>query len=107
MPVIKRYRWSIALAACSALCVLVLAAGSVRRAQALSNDTLQERQTFANVLTIVQKNYVEPVTTKKLVDGAITGMLASLDPHSAYLTGGDVPDPKPKRAATSADSELK
>ena len=34
----------------------------------------------------MQKNYVEPVTTKRLIDGAITGMLASLDPHSAYLT---------------------
>ena len=38
------------------------------------------------MLAIVQKNYVEPVTTKRLIDGAITGMLASLDPHSAYLT---------------------
>ena len=38
------------------------------------------------MLAIVQKNYVEPVSTKQLIDGAITGMLASLDPHSAYLT---------------------
>ena len=59
---------------------------AVRRAQALSNDTYQELETFANVLAIVQKNYVEPVTTKRLIDGAITGMLSSLDPHSAYLT---------------------
>ena len=58
----------------------------MRRAQALSNDTYQELDTFASVLAIVQKNYVEPVTTKKLIDGAISGMLASLDPHSAYLT---------------------
>ncbi len=56
------------------------------RAQALPNDTYQELETFANVLAIVQKNYVEPVSTKDLIDGAITGMLASLDPHSAYLT---------------------
>ncbi len=34
----------------------------------------------------MQKNYVEPVSTKQLINGAITGMLASLDPHSAYLT---------------------
>ena len=50
------------------------------------NDSYQELETFANVLAIVQKNYVEPVTTKQLINGAITGMLASLDPHSAYLT---------------------
>ena len=57
-----------------------------RRANALSDDTYNELATFANVLAIVQKNYVEPVSTKDLINGAITGMLASLDPHSAYLT---------------------
>jgi len=83
---IKRHRWSITLAVCLVSCFVVLQEVAVRRAQALSNDTYQELDTFASVLAIVQKNYVEPVTTKKLIDGAISGMLASLDPHSAYLT---------------------
>jgi carboxyl-terminal processing protease len=66
---------------------LVVAADlTARRAQALPDDTYKELQTFANVLAIVQQNYVEPVSTKRLVNGAINGMLASLDPHSAYLT---------------------
>ncbi|HMD05089.1 MAG TPA: S41 family peptidase, partial [Candidatus Binatus sp.] len=80
------HRWSITLAVSLVACFLVLQEVAVRRAQALSNDTYQELDTFASVLAIVQKNYVEPVTTKKLIDGAISGMLASLDPHSAYLT---------------------
>jgi carboxyl-terminal processing protease len=83
---IKRHRWSITLAVSLVACFLVLQEVAVRRAQALSNDTYQELDTFASVLAIVQKNYVEPVTTKRLIDGAISGMLASLDPHSAYLT---------------------
>jgi carboxyl-terminal processing protease len=83
---IKRHRWSITLAVSLVACFLVLQEVAVRRASALSNDTYQELDTFASVLAIVQKNYVEPVTTKKLIDGAISGMLASLDPHSAYLT---------------------
>jgi carboxyl-terminal processing protease len=83
---IKRHRWSITLALFLVASFVVLQEVAVRRAQALSNDTYQELDTFANVLAIVQKNYVEPVSTKKLIDGAITGMLASLDPHSAYLT---------------------
>src|SRR5579862_2652718 len=83
---IKRHRWSLTLAVSLVACFLVLQEVAVRRAQALSNDTYHELETFANVLAIVQKNYVEPVTTKRLIDGAITGMLASLDPHSAYLT---------------------
>ncbi len=82
----KRHRWSITLAVSLVACFLVLQEVAVRRAQALSNDTYQELDTFASVLAIVQKNYVEPVTTKRLIDGAISGMLASLDPHSAYLT---------------------
>ena len=35
----------------------------------------------------IKKNYVDPVDDKTLIDGAINGMLASLDPHSAYLDG--------------------
>ncbi len=34
---------------------------------------------------IVQKHYVKDVTDKELVQGAINGMLQSLDPHSQYL----------------------
>ena len=37
------------------------------------------------VISIVKKSYVEPVDEKKLVKGAITGMLSSLDPHSVYM----------------------
>ncbi|GAA4046962.1 S41 family peptidase [Parerythrobacter jejuensis] len=38
----------------------------------------------------VKASYVEPVDDEKLIRGAIDGMLASLDPHSAYLDGGDL-----------------
>ncbi|SNB46097.1 S41 family peptidase [Geobacter sp. DSM 9736] len=40
---------------------------------------------LTQVMAFVKKNYVEPVEDKKLVESAVTGMLASLDPHSAYL----------------------
>jgi len=35
---------------------------------------------------MVQKNYVEQVESRKLIEGAINGMMKSLDPHSAYMT---------------------
>src|SRR5579863_2924702 len=83
----KRNRSPFLVAGVCAVAILVLLAEiAVRRADALPDDTYKELATFANVLAIVQKNYVEPVTTKQLINGAITGMLASLDPHSAYLT---------------------
>jgi carboxyl-terminal processing protease len=41
---------------------------------------------FTDVMAIIKNNYVEDVDTKKLVYGAITGMLSSLDPHSSFMT---------------------
>ncbi len=40
---------------------------------------------FTKVLHFVQSNYVEEVDTKKLIEGAIKGMLTTLDPHTVYL----------------------
>ncbi len=45
---------------------------------------------FFAVFQRVKASYVEPVDDEKLIRGAIDGMLASLDPHSAYLDGGDL-----------------
>ena len=46
----------------------------------------QELQIFTDVLTIVKRSYVEEVSVKELVYGAIDGMLASLDPHSGFMS---------------------
>jgi len=40
---------------------------------------------FTEVFEQVRANYVEPVNDKQLVEGAIKGMLGSLDPHSNYM----------------------
>src|SRR5271155_3993709 len=82
----KRNRLIVVMAIALGVSVFVIGDLAVQRAQALPDDTYKDLQTFANVLAIVPKNYVEPVSTKDLINGAITGMLASLDPHSAYLT---------------------
>ncbi len=47
---------------------------------------LDQLKLFADVISIVQRDYVETVSTKKLVEGAVKGMLTTLDPHSAFLT---------------------
>jgi carboxyl-terminal processing protease len=65
---------------------LVLSSWLARQVSAVGRDAYQNIEAFANVLTMVQKNYVDEVGTDKLIDGAINGMLSSLDPHSAYLT---------------------
>ena len=61
-------------------------APAVRDVATAARDTYESLETFANIINIVQKHYVEEVSTEKLIQGAIDGMMASLDPHSAYLT---------------------
>jgi len=48
-------------------------------------ETYDKLKVFAEVLSQLEKNYVEPVDTTKLVDGALQGMVNTLDPHSAYM----------------------
>lgn len=50
-----------------------------------SEDRYSSLKIFTDVLAIVEKNYVEPVNLKDLVEGAVKGMLLTLDPHSSYM----------------------
>ncbi len=40
---------------------------------------------FGDVLEQVRRNYVDAPSDKELIEAALSGMMASLDPHSAYL----------------------
>ncbi|MDT8989493.1 S41 family peptidase [Curvibacter sp. APW13] len=46
---------------------------------------LEELQQLAAVFNLIKSDYVEPVDEKKLITDAISGMVASLDPHSQYF----------------------
>ncbi len=46
---------------------------------------LAELRQLADVYGVIKSTYVEPVEDKALLSEAISGMVASLDPHSAYL----------------------
>src|SRR6202521_3687346 len=46
---------------------------------------VDELRSFAEVFGAIKSGYVETVEDKKLITGAINGMLTDLDPHSAYL----------------------
>ncbi len=60
------------------------------------SDTYQQLELFGDVLAIVQQDYVVKVDSKKLINASLQGMLASLDPHSNYLSGDDYTDLKEK-----------
>jgi carboxyl-terminal processing protease len=52
---------------------------------AFAEDRYSELQTFTKILNMVQQFYVEEVDTKKLIYGAIKGMLRELDPHTNFM----------------------
>lgn len=56
---------------------------------AVDSGTYREMSVFLDVFNRVKAEYVDKVEDKVLVKGAIEGMLAALDPHSAYETGLD------------------
>ncbi len=72
--------------------VLFVAGLLAPRVSAVGPDGYRSLETFANILTLVQKNYLEEVETETLVTGAVRGMMRSLDPHSGYLTEEDYRD---------------
>ena len=53
------------------------------------NETYRQLDALMDVFLKVRETYVEQVDDKKLIEGAINGMLASLDPHSSYLDARD------------------
>lgn len=56
------------------------------RADEQSEKELYEQLTlFGDVLEQVRRNYVDAPSDKELIEAALSGMMASLDPHSAYL----------------------
>lgn len=52
-------------------------------------DTYHYLKLFSDIMSIVQDNYVKKTDQKKLIYGAINGMLRELDPHSSFLTPTD------------------
>ncbi len=49
------------------------------------SDTYEDLKAFTQALELVRRNYVENPNSKELIEGAIRGMLAGLDPHSSYM----------------------
>src|SRR5262245_16424585 len=69
---------------------LLLSAGTLATAQTTNNsDTYEQLRLFGDVFEKVRADYVEEVTDEQLVENAINGMLAQLDPHSSYLNAKD------------------
>jgi len=72
------------------LCSLVLGAvflnGGQTAVTAGTEEPYPDLDLFTEVLRQIQENYVEAQDPKKLIYGAVKGMVQSLDPHSSFMT---------------------
>ncbi len=48
-------------------------------------DAYNKLKVFSEVLSLIESNYVEPVESNSMIEGAISGMVKSLDPHTSYM----------------------
>ncbi|MEI6418626.1 MAG: S41 family peptidase [Sphingomonadales bacterium] len=71
------------------LAAIVLVPGAAAVKAASDNDTYKQLDVLMDVFERVRGDYVDKVDDKTLIEGAINGMLASLDPHSSYLDARD------------------
>jgi carboxyl-terminal processing protease len=73
------------------LCVLAgsLLAWNYSTVTATTHDTYESLEAFSRILSLVQENYVDEVDSQKAIEGAIKGMLTTLDPHSSYMKPDD------------------
>ena len=55
------------------------------RVDAVDPAIYKNLKVFNEALDMIEKNYVEKVEPKNLIEEAINGMMKSLDPHSSYL----------------------
>ena len=55
--------------------------------QDTANTTLEEKDVsrFTDAIALINEYYVKPINEKQLLDNAIRGVIAGLDPHSEYL----------------------
>lgn len=71
------------LAGTAMTALILTVSGSPR---SFANTDHRDLDLLANVIDLVRKHYVQEVDERQLVEGAVRGMLATLDPHTSYLS---------------------
>jgi carboxyl-terminal processing protease len=69
--------------------VWIAGSGFLKDLSATSDETYEGLKLFTDVLELVEKNYVDSVESKQLIEDAIQGLVTGLDPHSSLMTPKD------------------
>lgn len=65
--------------------IITVASDAIQTDEALKKSRYEKLELFNKVLYLIESQYYREVSTDKLIEGAINGMMNTLDPHSAYL----------------------
>ncbi len=82
----RKFTWLQATTIAGAIALAPVATAAMAAAD---GDSYREIDRFMEVFNRVKASYVDKVDDKKLIRGAIDGMLNSLDPHSSYMDAVD------------------
>src|SRR5579864_3803861 len=82
------------IAATAAAVFLFTLHQDVGAASSNTPDSYKQLDLFGDVFELVRAQYVDDVSDETLIEGAINGMLTSLDPHSNYLNAKNFNDMK-------------
>lgn len=69
----------------SAVVLWTIGAGFFGDLAAKNDESYEGLKIFADVIELIEKEYVDNVESKELIEKAIQGMLHSLDPHSTLM----------------------
>jgi carboxyl-terminal processing protease len=74
----------------SSLFILIFLAIPVRANDNISskttnNNKYENLKIFSEVLSLIESSYVEKIDNKAIIEGAIHGLVKTLDPHSSYM----------------------
>jgi carboxyl-terminal processing protease len=88
----------------SAAVLLFMVVGGLDGVRASSNDgAYRQLQVYSEVLSRVRSEYVEEPNIPLVTDGALHGLLESLDPNSSYLTPGEYKQYKAHRSGANGE----
>jgi carboxyl-terminal processing protease len=90
----KRLGLIAATAGAALLLVLNQDVGAAPASSENTPQTYKQLNLFGDVFDLVRADYVDEVGDDSLIEGAINGMLTSLDPHSNYLNAKNFNDMK-------------
>lgn len=85
MTIKKKLYFKLFLVPLIAVMFWAVEAGFNHNLSAGNEETYKGLKLFSDVIELVEKNYVDQVEPKKLIEKAIQGMVSSLDPHSSLL----------------------